>query len=319
MDTPAKGGPTGAASASAQTIKKKRRSRNALDDTPKYPRDTLNDGTGIAKRMARGARKKNDFGRRRKKAKTARRMQIKMEQNAQRTLKPDAKRKKEKEVAAAAKRKKRKEAREKKKMDDAVRDIIRTAKECGRNAFVTNVTSGDGNLSGTVAVVVNQVGGESKVGRHQEDSDAASSAAAAVDSQTGIDTDPEVAWDGNPLAAKILEVLQAHAQENDNNILGKAIGRDFLARTNLASHVGIGNCTRISEIRPPPRRSCVRGRCSYIRSRLGMNFMLGRSGKALGPFFMMPSPHGIRSFSERSVLNTGSLSRIRQTLVLGML
>ena len=120
MDTPAKGGPTGAASASAQTIKKKRRSRNALDDTPKYPRDTLNDGTGIAKRMARGARKKNDFGRRRKKAKTARRMRIKMEQNAQRTLKPDAKRKKEKEVAAAAKRKKRKEAREKKKMDNAV-------------------------------------------------------------------------------------------------------------------------------------------------------------------------------------------------------
>ena len=119
MDTPAKGGPTGAASASAQTIKKKRRSRNALDDTPKYPRDTLNDGTGIAKRMARGARKKNDFGRRRKKARTARRMQME-KQNAQRVLEPAAAHEKAKEVAAAAKRKKRKEAREKKKMDNAV-------------------------------------------------------------------------------------------------------------------------------------------------------------------------------------------------------
>jgi hypothetical protein len=37
MDTPAKGGPTGAASASAQTIKKKRRSRNALDADPGEP------------------------------------------------------------------------------------------------------------------------------------------------------------------------------------------------------------------------------------------------------------------------------------------
>jgi hypothetical protein len=50
---------------------KKRRKRGALDDTPRYAAHTMGGGSGVAKRMTRHARKINDYGRRRKKAKKA--------------------------------------------------------------------------------------------------------------------------------------------------------------------------------------------------------------------------------------------------------
>ena len=50
---------------------KKRRKRGALDDTPRYAANTLGGGSGVAKATSYRARKINDYGRRRKKAKKA--------------------------------------------------------------------------------------------------------------------------------------------------------------------------------------------------------------------------------------------------------
>jgi hypothetical protein len=53
--------------------------------------------------------------------------------------------------------------------------------------------------------------------------------------------------------------------------------------------------------------------------KVGNEFYAGTEREGTWSIFHDALSYGIRSFSERSVLNTGSLSRIRQTLVLGML
>ena len=67
--------PSAAALRTPAPKQKKTRRRNRLDDEPRYYANTMGGGSGVAKVQSRFARKINDWGRRQRKAMTARRAQ----------------------------------------------------------------------------------------------------------------------------------------------------------------------------------------------------------------------------------------------------
>ena len=67
--------PSAAALRTPAPKQKKTRRRNRLDDEPRYYANTMGGGSGVANVQSRGSRKINDYGRRQRKAKKARRAQ----------------------------------------------------------------------------------------------------------------------------------------------------------------------------------------------------------------------------------------------------